>query len=63
MLDKMNHFDSAGNAVMADVSGKPTTERTATAKGSITVNRAVFDAVAQGTAKKGDVLGVARIAG
>lgn len=64
-MDKkgLTHFDGEGNAVMVDVSGKDVTSRTATAKGSIRVNRAVMDAVVNHTAKKGDVLGVARVAG
>ena len=59
----LNHFDAAGNAVMVDVSGKPVTCREATARGIITMNAEAFAAVERGTAKKGDVLGVARIAG
>ena len=63
MENKLNHFDQKGNAVMVDVSGKIPTSRTAVAKGKIRVCQAVMDAVKQGTVKKGDVLGVARIAG
>ncbi|MDR3174108.1 MAG: cyclic pyranopterin monophosphate synthase MoaC [Treponema sp.] len=48
---------------MVDVSAKETTVRTAFAKGSITINKQTLAAVRGGTAKKGDVLGVARIAG
>ena len=59
----LTHFDGEGNAIMVDVSGKNVTSRTATAKGSIHVNREVMDAVVNHTAKKGDVLGVARVAG
>lgn len=59
----LTHFDENGQAVMVDVSGKQETSRTAVATGRIKVNPAVYDAIAQGTAKKGDVLGVARIAG
>lgn len=59
----LNHFDQQGNAVMVDVSEKEITERIATASGIIKVNRAVMDAIVQKTAKKGDVLGVARVAG
>lgn len=59
----LTHFDAAGNAVMVDVSEKPVTAREATAHGVITMNEEAFDAVRNGTAKKGDVLGVARIAG
>lgn len=58
-----NHFDENGNAVMVDVSEKAVTSRTATAKGSIVVSSEVLSAIHGGTAKKGDVLGVARVAG
>ncbi|MCL2608602.1 MAG: cyclic pyranopterin monophosphate synthase MoaC [Treponema sp.] len=57
------HFDGSGNAIMVDVSGKEESVRTALAGGSISVSRETMDAVRDGTAKKGDVLGVARIAG
>lgn len=63
MAGEMNHFDEAGNAVMVDVSGKEVTTRTASAVGSIRVNQEIMDAVLQKTVKKGDVLGVARVAG
>ena len=63
MENKLNHFDQKGNAVMVDVSGKIPTSRTAVAKGKIRVCQAVMDAAKQGTVKKGDVLGVARVAG
>ena len=62
-MSELNHFDSKGNAIMVDVSGKEPTERLAIAKGKIYVNDAVMDAVRGGTAAKGDVLGVARVAG
>ena len=57
------HFDGEGNAVMVDISEKAPTSRTATAMGTIRVNREVMDAITGHTVKKGDVLGVARIAG
>jgi len=57
------HFDKSGNAVMVDVSAKEITARAATAKGVITMNAQTMTAILEGTAKKGDVLGVARIAG
>ncbi|WP_297418557.1 cyclic pyranopterin monophosphate synthase MoaC [Clostridium sp.] len=60
---ELNHFDKNGNAIMVDVTNKDVTERTAIAKGKIIVNKEVFDAVKNGTSKKGDVLGVARVAG
>ena len=58
-----NHFNSEGNAVMVDVGDKKITTRIAVAEGSIKVNSEVFYAVKNNTAKKGDVLAVARIAG
>ena len=58
-----NHFDENGNAVMVDVSAKEITERIAVASGKIHVNREVMEAIVNHTAKKGDVLTVARVAG
>ena len=58
-----NHFDQAGNAVMVDVTGKEPTYRTAVAEGKIFVTRPILDAITGRTAAKGDVLGVARVAG
>lgn len=58
-----NHFDENGNAVMVDVSEKEITERIAVASGKIRVNDAVMSAIVNHTAKKGDVLTVARVAG
>lgn len=63
MDEKLTHFDAEGKAVMVDVSEKQNTSRTAVASGKIRVNEAVMKAVKTGTAAKGDVLGVARIAG
>ncbi|MCI6867860.1 MAG: cyclic pyranopterin monophosphate synthase MoaC, partial [Lachnospiraceae bacterium] len=63
MPGEWNHFDQEGNAVMVDVSGKEATVRTASATGTIRVNREIMDAILQRTVKKGDVLGVARVAG
>ena len=63
MTSNLTHFDAAGNAVMVDVSEKPVTAREATAHGIITMNEEAFTAVKNGTVKKGDVLGVARVAG
>lgn len=63
MDKRLNHFDEAGNAVMVDVTDKENTQRQATARGRIQVSPEVFAAVKQGTAAKGDVLGVARVAG
>jgi cyclic pyranopterin phosphate synthase len=64
MTDKdFTHFDAGGNAIMVDVSAKEVTTRTAIAKGEITVSGETLAAIREGGAKKGDVLGVARIAG
>lgn len=63
MSGEFNHFDQNGNAVMVDVSGKNITTRTASATGTIRVNREIMDAVVHQKVKKGDVLGVARVAG
>ena len=63
MEQKLTHFDAEGNAIMVDVSGKRETYRVATARGRIYVNAAVYAAICAGTVKKGDVLGVARVAG
>lgn len=62
-MNKLNHFDAAGNAIMVDVGGKALTERVAVASGKIFVSKDVYSAIAAGTSKKGDILGVARIAG
>lgn len=61
--DGLTHFDGEGRAIMVDVSAKAKTVREATASGRIRVNADVRTAIENGTAKKGDVLGVARIAG
>ncbi|MEQ3337608.1 cyclic pyranopterin monophosphate synthase MoaC [Clostridium butyricum] len=63
MENKLTHFDSKGNAVMVDVSEKNITQRVAIAKGKIYVNKAVIEAIVNDTVEKGDVLGVARVAG
>jgi cyclic pyranopterin phosphate synthase len=62
-LDRLNHLDDAGNAVMADVSEKDETKRRAVAAGFIAMKRETFDAIASGAIPKGDVLAVARVAG
>jgi cyclic pyranopterin phosphate synthase len=56
------HFDAAGQAHMVDVGGKPVTNRVARAGGRIIMQLATLELIRGGTAKKGDVLGVARIA-
>ncbi len=62
-MSGFTHFDDSGNAIMVDVTDKEVTERTAVAAGGILVSREVYDAVKGGSAKKGDVLGTARVAG
>ena len=62
-MSKLTHFDAAGNAQMVDVSDKDVTERTATAGASITMQPETFALIQEGRAKKGDVLGTARLAG
>lgn len=62
-MSEFTHFDESGAAHMVDVSEKATTSRTAIAKGFISMQPATLAMVAEGTAKKGDVLGVARLAG
>lgn len=61
-MTTLNHFDEHGNAHMVDVGGKPETHRVAVATGTIQMQAATLHAISDGTAKKGDVLGVARIA-
>ena len=62
-MPELTHFDDRGNAIMVDVSQKARTDRQATATGRIRMSAACFDAVRQGSVHKGDVLGVARVAG
>jgi cyclic pyranopterin phosphate synthase len=59
----LTHFDAQGQAHMVDVAGKPATHRVAVASGRIRMQPATLALIESGTAKKGDVLGVARIAG
>lgn len=61
-MDKFTHFDNDGKAVMVDITEKNVTERTAVATGEIVMNKETLEAVKKGNIKKGDVLGVARIA-
>jgi cyclic pyranopterin phosphate synthase len=61
-LKKLTHFDARGQAHMVDVGAKPRTERVAIARGHIEMRRATLAMIAEGSAMKGDVLGVARIA-
>ena len=59
----LTHFDAKGDAHMVDVSGKDITSRVAIAENHIKMQRETFDIITEGRAKKGDVLGVARLAG
>ena len=59
----LSHFDADGRAHMVDVSGKSVTARVAIAEGHVKMTPETLDHVLKGTAKKGDVLGVARLAG
>jgi cyclic pyranopterin monophosphate synthase len=60
---KLTHLGARGEARMVDVSAKPVTEREALAEGYVLMTPATLDIVRKGEAKKGDVLGAARIAG
>ena len=62
-MSEFTHFDAAGNAAMVDVSDKAITARTATARARVVMASATLAMIQQGSAKKGDVLGVARLAG
>ena len=59
----LTHFDAEGRAVMVDVSGKAETDRTATARASVIMQPETLRVIVAGEAKKGDVLGTARLAG
>ena len=59
----LTHFDAKGDAHMVDVSDKDVTNRVAVAENHIKMQRETLDIITQGRAKKGDVLGVARLAG
>jgi cyclic pyranopterin phosphate synthase len=61
-MSSLTHFDASGQAHMVDVGGKASTHRVAVAAGRIRMQPSTFALVASGSADKGDVLGVARIA-
>jgi cyclic pyranopterin monophosphate synthase len=61
-MPELTHFDAAGQAHMVDVGGKQETKRIAIARGSIRMLPATFALIRDGNAKKGDVIGIARIA-
>ncbi|MEJ6395137.1 cyclic pyranopterin monophosphate synthase MoaC [Gymnodinialimonas sp. 2305UL16-5] len=62
-MSELTHFDGDGQAHMVDVSQKAVTDRVAEAEGYVKMRPETLDLVEQGSAKKGDVLGVARLAG
>ena len=62
-MPKLNHFNDQGHAHMVDVSSKKITSRIAVAKASIMMNSDTLEIIMNGSAKKGDVLGIARTAG
>ena len=62
MSDTLTHFDAAGQAHMVDVGGKPSTHRIALARGTIRMKPETLALIQAGTSRKGDVLGIARIA-
>ena len=59
----LTHIDASGEARMVDVSAKPATERIAVAEGCVVMSKATLELIVSGNAKKGDVLGTARVAG
>lgn len=62
-MSGLTHFDAGGAAHMVDVSEKPVTDRVAQAEGHIKMALETLEIIEEGSAKKGDVLGVARLAG
>lgn len=62
-MGEFTHFDSAGQAHMVDVAAKQDTHRVAIAAGRIVMRRETLQKIQEGSASKGDVLGVARVAG
>jgi cyclic pyranopterin phosphate synthase len=62
-VSELSHFDAAGHARMVDVSAKAETARTAIARGRVVMAPATLALITAGTAAKGDVLGIARLAG
>src|SRR6056300_1982101 len=62
-MSDLTHFNSKGEAHMVDVSDKAHTDRIATARGHVKMQQSTYDIIAEGRAKKGDVLSVARLAG
>src|SRR5260370_2100573 len=62
-ISALTHIDASGEARMVDVSAKPATERIAVAEGCVVMSKATLELIVSGNAKKGDVLGTARVAG
>ncbi len=62
-MTDLTHINKQGRAKMVDISDKEVTKRTATAHSSIEVNEAIYNAIREGSIKKGDVLAVAQVAG
>ncbi len=62
-MSRLTHFDDEGNAAMVDVSSKPVTAREAVARGDVVMAPETLALILDGKAAKGDVLGVARLAG
>ena len=62
-MDKLSHIDESGAARMVDISGKQASRRVAVARASVSVGPETLETIRSNAAKKGDVLGVARIAG
>lgn len=62
-MNELNHFDDRGNSRMVDVSEKPLSDRAAVATGRIQVSPQILSRIQSGDTRKGDVLGVARVAG
>jgi cyclic pyranopterin monophosphate synthase len=62
-MSGLTHFDDQGQAHMVDVSDKPVTARVAVARGAVKMSPETLALITEGRAKKGDVLGVARLAG
>ncbi len=62
-MARLTHLDRSGAASMVDVGAKPVTSRVAVAEGAVTMQKATLALIVSGNAKKGDVIGAARIAG
>lgn len=62
-MSGLTHFDAQGRAVMVDVGAKPETDRAATARARVVMQPATLALIREGSARKGDVLGTARLAG